>query len=268
MSEGRIPRVLVGSAALAMLLLLALPVLALVVSDGPAAIARGLRDPLVLPALALSLRTTAITTLVTLLLGTPLAFALARGPAGPRSLVETLVQLPTVLPPAVAGLGLLLAFGRRGLLGPVLASAGFVLSFHTSAVVLAQLFVAAPYYVLAASAALRALDPDLSTIARSLGASRRAVALGVVAPAVAPELLVGLAMTFARALGEFGATLMFAGNLPGETQTMPLAIYVALESDPAAAQAIALLLTAVAFALLGVVSRFRSRIEEASRAPR
>lgn len=268
MSEGRVPRVLVGSAALAMLLLLAMPVIALVVSDGPSSIVRGLRDPLVLPALALSLRTTAITTLVTVLLGTPLAFALARGPAGPRSLVETLVQLPTVLPPAVAGLGLLLAFGRRGLLGPGLASAGLVLSFHTSAVVLAQLFVAAPYYVLAASAALRALDPDLSTIARSLGASRRSVALSVVAPTIAPSLLVGLAMTFARALGEFGATLMFAGNLPGETQTMPLAIYVALESDPAAAQAIALVLTAVAFVLLGIVSRFRSRIEEASRAPR
>ncbi|MFO0696653.1 MAG: ABC transporter permease [Polyangiales bacterium] len=268
MSGGRGTRGLVGIAALAMLLFLAMPVLALVVSDGPGAILRGLRNPLVLPALALSLRTTALTTLVTVLLGTPLAFALARGPLGPRSLVETLVQLPTVLPPAVAGLGLLLAFGRRGLVGAPLSELGIVLSFHTSAVVLAQLFVAAPYYVLAASAALRALDPDLSTIARSLGAGPRAVAFRVLAPAVAPSLLVGLAMTFARALGEFGATLMFAGNLPGETQTMPLAIYVALESDPAAAQALALVLAAVAFLLLGVVSHFRSRIEEASRAPR
>jgi molybdate transport system permease protein len=164
--------------------------------------------------------------------------------------VETLTQLPIVMPPAVAGLSLLLTFGRRGVVGAVAARLGIELSFSTAAVVLAQVFVAAPLFLQAARAAFITVDRNLLFVGRSLGAGPARLFLRVALPLARPGLVAGAAMSWARALGEFGATLMFAGNLPGRSQTLPLAIYTALESDVAAAQALAVLLVVMALGLL------------------
>jgi molybdate transport system permease protein len=239
-----------GLASGALLLLVALPIAALLFGAPPAALWAGLRDPLVLPALRLTLLTTTLSLLAILICGTPLAWLIARRTGRGWRLVETIVELPVVLPPAVAGVALLLAFGRRGLLGPALAAAGIGLPFSRAAVVLAQTFVAAPFYLQAAVAAFRRLDPDLLLVARTLGASRPRLLLAVAIPISWAGLAGGAAMSWARALGEFGATLMFAGNMSGRTQTLPLAIYSALESDLPTAQSLSILLVAIAFALL------------------
>lgn len=243
----------VGLLAAALLLLIALPLAALFLTTSPRALLQGLGDPMVGPAMRLSLATTTVSLAIVVLSGTPLAWLIARRPGRVWRFFETLVQLPVVLPPAVAGVALLLAFGRRGLLGPVLAGAGVGVPFTRAAVVLAQTFVAAPFYVQAAVSMFRRLDPDMLLVARTLGASRPRVFFGVVVPLSRGGLAGGAAMGWARALGEFGATLMFAGNLPGRTQTLPLAIYTAMESDLRTAQSLSLILLAVAFALLVTV---------------
>jgi molybdate transport system permease protein len=241
--------------------LLVLPIVALVVTTSPSDLAAGFRHPVALPALLLSLATTAVSLALVLVLGTPLAWWLAGAKGRAAHAVETLVALPVVIPPAVAGIALLLAFGRRGLLGPLLAAAGWSVSFSTAAVVLAQVFVSAPFYVQGATAAFRAIDPSFLVVARSLGASPARVLLLVALPLARAGLVNGAAMAWARALGEFGATLMFAGNLTGRTQTLPLAIYTALESDLRAAQALSLLLVVVAFGLLLFLRGRRGRRE-------
>jgi molybdate transport system permease protein len=236
-----------------LLLLIALPIAGLLFAASPRQLLDGLADPLVVPALRLSVFTTTVSLLVILVCGTPLAWVIAHRAGRAWRVVETIVELPVVLPPAVAGVALLLAFGRRGLLGPGLAAAGIGLPFTSAAVVLAQTFVAAPFYLQAAVAAFRRLDPDLVLVARTLGASRPRVLAAVAIPVSWPGLAGGAAMSWARALGEFGATLMFAGNMSGRTQTLPLAIYTALESDLHAAQSLSILLVVVAFALLVAV---------------
>jgi len=238
-----------------LLAFLVLPVLALFVTSGPEAWWAGLRHPITLPALLLSLFTTAISLALIVLLGTPLAWWLGRSRTPAARLVESLVQLPIVIPPAVAGLALLLAFGRLGMFGPLLERTGLSLSFSTAAVVLAQVFVAAPFYVQAAAAAFGALDDDLLIVARTLGASRARILFRVALPLARRSLVAGAALAWARALGEFGATLMFAGNLEGRTQTLPLAVYTALESDLRAAQALAVVLVIVALVLLVLLRR-------------
>ena len=235
--------------------LLVLPVLALVVTAAPGDIVAGFRHPVALPALLLSLTTTAVSLVLVLLLGTPLAWWLANGQGRLAHAVETVVALPVVIPPAVAGIALLLTFGRRGLLGSWLAALGWSVSFSTTAVVLAQIFVSAPFFLQGATAAFRSLDRSLLVVARTLGASPARIFFRVALPLAGPGLVSGAAMAWARALGEFGATLMFAGNLTGKTQTLPLAIYTALESDLRAAQALSLLLVVVAFGLLLVLRR-------------
>lgn len=236
-----------------LLLLIALPVAALLFSASPRELWAGLADPLVVPALRLSVFTTTISLLLILACGTPLAWVIARRSGRAWRVLETIVELPVVLPPAVAGVALLLAFGRRGLLGPALGGAGIGIPFTRGAVVFAQTFVAAPFYLQAAVAAFRRLDPDLVLVARTLGASRPRVLAAVAIPVSWPALAGGAAMSWARALGEFGATLMFAGNMSGRTQTLPLAIYTALESDLHTAQSLSILLVVVAFALLVAV---------------
>lgn len=238
-----------GAAAALLVAFLALPVVALVATTGARDFALGLRAPLVGPALRLSLVTTTLSLSAVVALGTPLAWLLARSSGRLARAVETLVQLPVVIPPAVAGLALLLAFGRRGLLSGL----GLHLAFTTAAVVLAEVFVSAPFYIQAATAAFRRVDEELLVVARTLGARPLRAFVRVALPLARPGLVSGAAMAWARALGEFGATLMFAGNLSGRTQTVPLAIYTALESDLRAAQALSLLLVAAAFALLLVV---------------
>jgi molybdate transport system permease protein len=240
----------VGVLAGTLLLLVALPLVALLFTTSPRQLMQGLGNPLVGPAIRLTLFTTTVSLVVVVACGTPLAWVLARRRTRVWRLVETTIQLPVVLPPAVAGVALLLAFGRRGLLGPTLGAAGIGIPFTQAAVVLAETFVAAPFYVQAAVAAFRGLDPDLVLVARTLGASWPRVFLTIALPLSRGALTGGAALSWARALGEFGATLMFAGNMSGRTQTLPLAIYAALESDLQAAQSLSIVLVAVAFALL------------------
>ncbi|KYF96373.1 molybdenum ABC transporter permease [Sorangium cellulosum] len=229
---------------------LAVPILALFVTATAADVEQGLSHPLVWPALRLSLVTTAASLALVVVLGTPLAWTLARARGRLARAVETAVQLPIVIPPAVAGVAMLLAFGRRGLLAGWLYPEGWSVTFTTAAVVVAEVFVSAPFFVQAATSAFRRVDPKLVVVARTFGASPLRVFFRVALPLSAPGLVAGAAMSWARSLGEFGATLMFAGNLQGRTQTLPLAIYTALESDMRAAQALSMVLVAVAFALL------------------
>lgn len=239
---------LVLAGALLVAFLLA-PLVGLVLTTGGQELLAGLAHPLVWPALRLSALTSALSLVVVVLLGTPLAWVLSRTPSSAARLIEALVQLPVVIPPAVAGVALLLAFGRRGLLS-ALYPPGFGITFTSAAVVLAQIFVAAPFYVQAALSAFRRVDGGLLVVARTFGAGPLRVFARVALPLAAPGLVAGALLSWARALGEFGATLMFAGNLEGRTQTLPLAIYTALEADLRAAQALSVVLVAVALVLL------------------
>ncbi len=249
--KGRLFNTVVPSVLL--LTLLVLPVIALALSSGPADIAAGLSHRLFLPALALTVRTTLLSLAVVVATGTPLAWWLATSERRRARVVEMLVDLPVVIPPAVVGIALLTTFGRRGLLGPVLEAVGVNVPFTTTAVVLAQVVVSAPFYVQSASTAFRKVDLDLLLVARTLGASPTGAFVRVALPIALPGLLAGAALSWARAIGEFGATLLFAGNLPGVTQTMPLAIYGALEVDVRVAIALSLVLAAIAVLLLFVL---------------
>lgn len=229
-------------------------------------LARYLTNPVVLDALRLSLFTTVISLGVAVVLGTPLAYLLARYEFPGRDVIDTLVDLPMVLPPAVAGVALLLTLGRRGTLGPMLSALGIELGFTTAAVVLAQVFVAAPFYVKAAKAGFESVDRELEFVAGSLGVSGPRTFWRITVPLSLPALLGGAVMTWARALGEFGATIMFAGNFQGTTQTMPLAIYVAMERDLIAALVLASILIVASFAvLLGFKALARSSLAAARR---
>jgi len=255
--------------ATALVVFLALPFFGLVTTTSWNDFVSGLRHPIVWPALRLSLLTTTLSLVVVLVFGTPLAWLLARRPGRFARMLETATQLPVVIPPAVAGVSLLLAFGRRGIVATWLYPDGWSVAFTTAAVVMAEVFVSAPFFVQAATSAFRRIDESLLLVARSFGASPFRLFFRIGLPLAAPGLVAGAAMSFARALGEFGATLMFAGNLQGKTQTLPLAIYTALESELRAAQALSLVLVAVAFGLLvGVRASLRSaaHVTEGARA--
>ena len=229
---------------------IAFPLVALALSSSPSDLGAGIRHPLFVPALVLSAQTTLTSLLIVVVAGTPLGWWLATGPRRWTRLVEILVVLPIVIPTAVLGVGLLQAFGRSGVVGPLLVWLDLQIPFTTTAVVLTQVLVSAPFYVASAAIAFRRVDVDLVLVARTLGASSAAAFFRVAVPVAATGLLGGAALAYARSVGEFGATLLFAGNLPGSTQTMPLAIYMTLESDVRAALAISLLMTAIAVALL------------------
>ncbi|MEK7248202.1 MAG: ABC transporter permease [Chloroflexota bacterium] len=201
-------------------------------------------------ALRISLVTTSISLGLVIVFGTPLAYVLARYRFPGHALVDTLVDLPIVLPPAVGGLGLLMAFGRRGILGGWLDDVGVELAFTTTAVVMAQTFVASPFYIRSAKAGFEAVDRDLEHVAYTLGSSRSGAFFRVAIPAAMPSLLAGAVMAWARALGEFGATIMFAGSFAGRTQTVPLAVYRSLETGIDVPLALSTLLVAISFAIL------------------
>ncbi|MFO7245641.1 MAG: ABC transporter permease [Bacillota bacterium] len=240
-----------AAAAAGFALLLGLPVLAILVrSMAGGSLRAALGSPVVLQALTLTAWTSLAATGLAVLLGTPAAYLLARRKFPGQALLDSLIELPLILPPSVAGLGLLMAFGRRGLLGEPLAALGVNLSFTTAAVILAQFFVAAPLYVRAARAGFQAVDPELETVAHTLGASPWRTFRRVTVPLALPGLLGGLVMCWARALGEFGATILFAGSFPGRTQTMALAVYAALEHDVDAALALAAVLLLVSLLVL------------------
>lgn len=252
------PRIRFQSVAIALIgallaAFLVVPLVALFTTTTLADFREGLTHPLVWPALRLSLLTTSLSLVLVLMLGTPLSWSLANASGRVARGVEALLQLPIVIPPAVAGVAMLLAFGRRGLLAGVLYPEGWSVTFTTTAVVMAEVFVSAPFFVQAATSAFRRIDPKLIVVARTFGASPLRVFSRVAIPVAAPALVAGAAMSWARSLGEFGATLMFAGNLEGRTQTLPLAIYTALESDIRTARALSLLLVVVAFALLLII---------------
>jgi molybdate transport system permease protein len=209
-----------------------------------------LRSPEVLAALRLSLLASFSATAIALVLGVPLAWTFARLAFPGRSVLRALTVLPMVLPPVVGGVALLLAFGRRGLLGGWLTTFGIHLPFTTAGAIIAETFVAMPFLVITVEAGLRSMDSRFEEAARTLGASRWTVLLRVTLPLVRPSLIAGAVLCWARALGEFGATITFAGNFPGRTQTMPLAVYVALETNPDAAIVLSLVLLAVSLAVL------------------
>ncbi|HMA45736.1 MAG TPA: ABC transporter permease, partial [Frankiaceae bacterium] len=213
-----------------------------------------LGEPAVRDALTLSLLTATLAAGVSLLVGVPLAWLLARVAFPGRSLLRASVTLPLVLPPVVGGVGLLLAFGRRGVVGaPLHAWLGLTLPFTTAGVVVAETFVAMPFLVVTVEGALRTVDRRYEEAAATLGADRWTAFRRVTLPLVAPSVGAGAVLCWARALGEFGATITFAGNFPGTTRTMPLAVYLALETDPQAAIALSLLLLAVSVAVLVVL---------------
>lgn len=244
-----LPRWLVAIAALAVLLA-ALPLLGLAVRIPWAEVPSLLSSEAARDAALLSLRTCVISTILCVLLGTPLAVLLSRSHGPVAALARTVTALPMVLPPVVAGLALLISLGRTGVVGRHLSVLGIEIGFTTSAVVIAQTFVAMPFLVVALEGALRSVDARLERTAASLGASPTRVLTTVTLPLVLPALLAGATMSFARALGEFGATMSFAGSLQGTTRTLPLEIYLSRETDTDTALALALLLIAVAAVLM------------------
>ena len=239
--------------AVPMILFLVLPLLALIWRTELADIGTHLTQEVARRAILLSVWTSATATLLTVLLGTPLALLIARRRFPGRRALDTVIDLPTVLPPAVAGLALLMAFGRRGTLGQSLSVVGIEIAFTSLAVILAQLFVASPYYIRAAIGGLSRSAAELEEAAALDGADSRQIFRFVTVPLARASLLGGLVMTWARALGDFGATILFAGNYPGRTQTMPLAIYIGFEIDLDVALALSLVLMVTAFAILLLV---------------
>jgi molybdate transport system permease protein len=211
-------------------------------------------------ALALSLRTSSASTLICLLVGVPMAMVLARTSFPGQNLVRSLVLLPLVLPPVVGGIALLYTFGRRGLLGETFEVLGWQIAFSTTAVVLAQTFVALPFLVVSLEGALRTAGQQYDIVAASLGASPTTVFRRVTLPLVLPGLVSGAVLSFARALGEFGATITFAGSLQGVTRTLPLEIYLQRETDADAAVALSLVLVVVAMMVIGLAQRGRGTL--------
>jgi len=251
--QGRVPWALTIP-AVAGLAFLVLPLAGLLIRTPWSSIGPRLAGTQVGDALRLSLISATLATGLCLVLGVPLAWMLARLSFPGRRLVRALVTVPLVLPPVVGGVALLLVLGRKGLVGQWLDSAfGITLPFTTSGVVLAEAFVAMPFLVISVEGALRAADQRYEEAAATLGASRLTVFRRVTLPQVAPGVMAGAILCWARALGEFGATITFAGNFPGRTQTMPLAVYLALENDPDAAIVLSVVLLVVSIAVLALL---------------
>lgn len=237
------------------LIFLILPLVAVLLRVSPERLIAGAGSRTVVQAIRLSLTTTAITLVISVIAGTPVAYMLARYRFRGHMLLDTLIDLPMVLPPSVAGIALLVTFGRRGLIGRYLMDAGIEIAFTQAAVVMAQIFVAAPFYIKAATAGFAAINQELEQAAQIDGADAWQVLRFITLPLAATALMGGAVMTWARALGEFGATIIFAGNFPGRTQTMPLAIYIGFELDLNIALTLAVILLGTSFAVLFVVKR-------------
>ena len=246
------PLLLVAALAV-VLMFLVLPVIAILTNTAPGKLLHSLGDPSATDALKLSIATSSIAIALIVLLGTPAAFLLATRSFRGRSVVVTLIELPLVLPPAVAGIGLLAALGPQGIFGGVLRSAHVQLVLQTAGVVVALAFVSAPLYLRQAQASFQGVQPALIDAARTLGCSEARSFMRVALPVALPGLATGLALSWGRALGEFGATLMFAGSFRGITQTVPLAIYDRFSSDFSGALALSAILLAVSASLLLVV---------------
>jgi len=250
---GRAPLLLLLPAALAAAFL-GVPLVALLGRTPVSDLSGRLSDPAVLDALRLSMLTSLAAVAVVTVVGVPLAWTLARVDFPGRSLLRAMVIIPLVLPPVVGGVALLAAFGRRGLVGgPLYDTFGISLPYTTVAVVIAHAFVALPFFVLSVEGALRATNREYDVVAATLGASRWTTFHRVSLPLAGPGVLAGLVLSWARALGEFGATITFAGNYPGTTRTMPNAIYVELQDDPEAAVLLSVILMVVSVAALALL---------------
>lgn len=244
---------LLTGAAFASLALLLLPLFGLASESPWSSLGDLLAEPATRQAFGLSLFVSVSAVTLSLVLGFPIAWLLARSRFPGRGLVRTLITLPMVMPPVVAGVGLLAAFGRHGLLGDALHFFGVTLPFTTLAAVIAATFVSAPFLVSTLEAGLAQSQRRYEDVAATLGASRWRIFISVVLPAIRPSLLAGIALCWARALGEFGATITFAGNLPARTQTVPLAIYQTLHTRPSEAFLMAVLLLTVSLGVLALV---------------
>jgi molybdate transport system permease protein len=248
-----VPAPLLVPAALAVAFLV-LPVVGLLVRTPWSSLGPQLTGPGVGAALRLSLVSATLATLLSVVMGVPLAWVLARSRIRGRTLLRALVTVPLVLPPVVGGVALFLVLGRQGLVGRWLDEAfGITIPFTTTAVVIAETFVAMPFLVISVEGALRAADARFEDAAATLGADRWTTFRRVTLPLVAPGIAAGAVLCWARALGEFGATITFAGNFPGTTQTMPLAVYLALQDDPEAAIVLSLVLLVVSVATLSLL---------------
>ncbi len=236
--------------ALPYLAFLALPLAAILLRTAPGRVWANLGQAEVYQAIALSLSTSTLAAGVTILLGTPVAYLMARRQFRLKRALDTVIDLPTVLPPAVAGVALLMAFGRRGIVGNLLEDWGLHIAFTQSAVVIAQTFIAAPLYIKSAIVGFANVEPELEQAAALDGASGWGVFRHVTLPLSWRALLSGAVLTWARALGEFGATIIFAGNFPGRTQTMPLAIYLGFELDLNVALTLSVILIGLSFLAL------------------
>lgn len=246
----RIENWALAAGSLPLLTLLLLPILALALKTPPATLLHYLGQSSTVQAISLSLVTSTATAAIVVVLGLPLAYALARRRLRGQRLVEVLIDLPTVLPPAVAGLALLMAFGRRGLIGSWLQTLGVEIAFTPVAVMMAQMFVAAPYYIKTASVGLAGVSVDLERAAELDGAGPMQVLRYITLPLAWRGIVGGVALCWARALGEFGATIIFAGNYPGRTQTMPLAVYIGFQIDLNQALTLGVILLVLSFSLL------------------
>jgi molybdate transport system permease protein len=250
---GRVPLLLVVPAAVAVAFLV-LPLVALATRTPLATLPDQLRSAALRQALLLSLETSTAAMVVVTLVGVPLAWLLARVTFRGRSLLRLVVTIPLVLPPVVAGVALLTAFGRRGLIGgPVFETFGVTIPFSTAAVVIAHAFVALPFFVISVEGALRSTNAEYDVVAATLGATRWTVFRRVTLPMAMPGVFAGLVLGWARSLGEFGATITFAGNFPGTTQTMPLLVYSELQHDQDAAIVVGEILLVVSVAVLALL---------------
>lgn len=245
--------------SLPLLLFLALPLLALLLRTEPVRLLANLSRTQVTEAISISLRTTLTSTGVAVLFGTPVAYLLARRRFAGRWLVDSLIDLPIVLPPGVAGVALLITFGRQGLLGGWLEDLGLTIAFTQTAVVMAQTFVAAPFYVKTAALGFAAVDAELEQAAAIDGANSWQSFRHVTVPLAWTALLSGSVLAWARALGEFGATILFAGNYPGRTQTMPLAIYIGFEQELDIALTLAVIQVCLSFLVIIIVKGILQR---------
>jgi molybdate transport system permease protein len=241
---------------------IALPVASLFIKSPLDVTLRSLHDPVVADALRLSLTTSTLTVMTVVLMGTPIAYVNARFHYPGKEILDSLIDLPVIMPPAVAGIALLMAFGRMGIVGHYLSAMGITIAFTTVAVVMAQVFVSSPLYIRQARTSFEGIAPEFENAARTLGASRVYTFFHVILPMTLNGLISGAIMAFARSLGEFGATIMFAGNFQGRTQTMPLAIYTAMQGDLDVSLCISIILVAISFVVIAAVKILTRRVHK------
>ncbi len=248
--QNKLAVILLALTVIAYFLFIVLPILAVFLKIDTSLVSEQLQNTAILESIQISLYTSGIATIISLLLTVPTAYFLVTRKFPGKSIIDTLIDLPIVLPPAVAGVALLLAFAPKGLLGPVFNFFGVTIPGSVIAVILAQIFVASPFILRSAKSGFENLNPDVVNSARILTGSRVRVFFTITMPLSMRVIVSGIVLTWARAMGEFGATIMFAGNLPGITQTMPLAIYSLMNSDPIAGVMLSAVLIAISFAVI------------------